>query len=488
MPSPNKIKYSTTPTLGTIKANNFLIGINSGVTYGSTSVTGFYQSLTPAASGFTIHQNKATLGPSTFRPNNDTEFINLTKALGGNVTGVTDALVYLKSQSDMVVINRDYEDVYTSGLTVCLDPGYTPSYPRSGTTFYNLANISSPLTFTLNNGISYSTEGSGSLLFDGVDDEVVSNLVYTVSSGMTWDIWIKRTSDGNIFNMIMSHFMPYLAFRGTGSGGSTNQFQIAYRSVTGGTSEQRNLYTTTTYQNNSWYNVTFTLFYDLPNLTSTAKIYVNGVLNTSVSHYSDGIYQASSTQRLRIGNYTSNQYPFPGYIGRFFIYDRVLNDNEVLSNFDAQKSRYITTYLYYRWQITESKISPPNGNCVQASEFRFRQDGVDQSMTGVTVTNPNGNNPVGEEPPKLVDNNLATKGLDLNFVTNGNVTNFIFQFPTARAFNGYRWATANDEEGRDPKSWTVSGSNNGTTWTTLHTVTNFSATSTRNTFQTAQTY
>jgi len=145
-------------------------------------------------------------------------------------------------------------------------------------------------------------------------------------------------------------------------------------------------------------------------------------------------------------------------------------------------------YLYYRWQITESKTSPPNANCVQASEFVFQIGGVDQSMAGVTVTNPSGNNPVGEEPSKLVDGNLNTKGLDLNFVTNGNVTNFIFQFSTAKAFTGYRWGTANDEESRDPKSWTIAGSNNGTTWTTLHTVSGFSATATRNTYQTAQTY
>ena len=145
-------------------------------------------------------------------------------------------------------------------------------------------------------------------------------------------------------------------------------------------------------------------------------------------------------------------------------------------------------YLYYRWQITESKTSPPNANCVQASEFVFQIGGVDQSMAGVTVTNPSGNNPVGEEPSKLVDGSLTTKSLDLNFVTNGNITNFIFQFSSAKAFTGYRWGTANDEESRDPKSWTIAGSNNGTTWTTLHTVSGFSATATRNTYQTAQTY
>jgi len=147
-----------------------------------------------------------------------------------------------------------------------------------------------------------------------------------------------------------------------------------------------------------------------------------------------------------------------------------------------------TGYLYYRWQITQAKETPPNSDCVQAAEFVFQIGGVDQSMAGVTVTNPNGNNPIGETPPNLVDNNLTTKALDLNFVSNGNITNFIFQFSSAKSFDGYRWATANDEESRDPKSWTIAGSNNGITWTTLSTVSNFTTTVARDTWQTAQTY
>jgi len=144
-------------------------------------------------------------------------------------------------------------------------------------------------------------------------------------------------------------------------------------------------------------------------------------------------------------------------------------------------------YLYYRWQITETKVTPPDNNAVQAAEFVFQIGGVDQSMAGVTVTNPSGNNPSGETPSNLVDNNLTTKALDLNFVTNG-LTNFIFQFSSAKSFNGYRWATANDFDTRDPKSWTIAGSNNGTTWTTLSTVSNFTATVARDTWQTPQTY
>jgi hypothetical protein len=341
MPFPNKIKYSTAITDGTIKTGNFLIGINSGTTYGPTSVTGFYQSLTPVASGFTIHQNKATLGPSTFRPNNDSEFITLAKALGGNVTGVTDSIVYLESQSDIVVLNRDYEDIVTSGLSICLDAGYTPSYPRSGTTFYNVANSNNTLTFSLLNGVTYSSEVGGSLVFDGADDEVVSNDVYTMVSGMTWDIWVKRTSDGNIFNMMMSNFIPYMAFRGTGSGSDINRYQVSYRTITGETTSQRNLYTTgATFSNNIWYNFTYTLLYDLQNQLATAKIYVNGVFDTSSSNYTDSLYQPSIGSRLRLGNYTNNQYPFPGNIARLLVYNKVLSDAEVLKNYNAQKSRF----------------------------------------------------------------------------------------------------------------------------------------------------
>ena len=148
-------------------------------------------------------------------------------------------------------------------------------------------------------------------------------------------------------------------------------------------------------------------------------------------------------------------------------------------------------YRYYRWQITAIKGTPlPNDGYVQAAEFVFQYNGTDRTTitSSATATNPSGSSPTGEEPPKLIDNNLATKWLDFNFTTNGNVSNFVFTFTSSYSFTGYRWATANDAEARDPKSWTLAGSPDGTNWTTLHTVTNFSATVARDTWQTAQTY
>jgi hypothetical protein len=143
-------------------------------------------------------------------------------------------------------------------------------------------------------------------------------------------------------------------------------------------------------------------------------------------------------------------------------------------------------YRYYRWQITDLK-NFSSANSVQVSEFVFQVGGSDQSMAGVLVTNPSGDNPSGEGSQNLVDNSFSTKWLDFN-IKSFNVSNVIFDFGTSRTFNGYRWATANDSDDRDPRSWTVSGSNDTSTWTLLHTVVGFTSTATRLEWQTAQTY
>lgn len=147
----------------------------------------------------------------------------------------------------------------------------------------------------------------------------------------------------------------------------------------------------------------------------------------------------------------------------------------------------ISSYRYVRWVITDLKNFSA-ANSVQVSEFVLRNNGVDISMSGSTVTNPGGNNPGSEGPSNLKDGSTSTKMLDFNIKSSPFTSIIIFDMGSATIFNGYRWATANDSEERDPKSWTISGSNDGTNYTTLHTVTGFSATSTRQAYQTAQSF
>ena len=75
--------------------------------------------------------------------------------------------------------------------------------------------------------------------------------------------------------------------------------------------------------------------------------------------------------------------------------------------------------------------------------------------------------PSGEEFTKIIDNNTATKYLTQH--ASGWVQ---FKPTTAATVVKYTITSANDVPNRDPKNWTLQGSNNGTSWTTLNTQTN----------------
>ena len=333
---PNLIKYSTTGDTLSLKKGDYYIGVGD-VGKGPTEVTEYWNGVDVPSGGYIIHKNKSVNGPAMWLCKDDAEFVYITNNIEGTTfTGATESLVYYSPMNDAMVFNRNYNTITTSLLSIVLDPSFTVSYPKSGTTFYNIGNNNNSLTFSLLNGVSYSSESGGSLVFDGVDDEVSSNAVYTMTSGSTFDIWVKRTSNGNEFNMMMSNFLPYMAFRGTGSGSDINKYQVAWYGVSGGTQTQRNLYSTgATFSNNIWYNFTYTLLYDLQTQLATGRIYINGVFNGTDSIYSDSIYQSSSIRRLLLGNYINNQYPFTGNIGRFLLYERVLSDSEIRTNYQS---------------------------------------------------------------------------------------------------------------------------------------------------------
>ncbi|WP_157309900.1 discoidin domain-containing protein [Chitinophaga tropicalis] len=73
-----------------------------------------------------------------------------------------------------------------------------------------------------------------------------------------------------------------------------------------------------------------------------------------------------------------------------------------------------------------------------------------------------------ETSGKLVDNNINTKFLLFNFSTVWAQ----LEFATPQTTGAYTMTSANDAPGRDPKNWTIEGSDNGTDWTVLDTRTN----------------
>ena len=143
------------------------------------------------------------------------------------------------------------------------------------------------------------------------------------------------------------------------------------------------------------------------------------------------------------------------------------------------RPKIITTYpQYYKLHITENKTGAPY---IQMSEFIFQTNGVDYpNMSSINISLLDGHvSPPFEVIENLIDGTGA-KFLDYDFASGG--TNIVFDFGSPIAFDGYRWQTAGDESGRDPKSWTLYGSTDNTNWDVLDIVTDFIATEDRFTF------
>jgi hypothetical protein len=73
------------------------------------------------------------------------------------------------------------------------------------------------------------------------------------------------------------------------------------------------------------------------------------------------------------------------------------------------------------------------------------------------------NSPAGEGPNNAFDNNVGTKYLNFD-KKNAGVT---VQLNAGRAVTGFTITTANDFSGRDPTSYKLYGSNDGSTWTLI---------------------
>lgn len=111
----------------------------------------------------------------------------------------------------------------------------------------------------------------------------------------------------------------------------------------------------------------------------------------------------------------------------------------------------------------------PNGTLLP--EGLIGADFTDPDENGV----PNGTifaggfpgSPANEEPPKGLDNTVASKWLA--FLPQGTYYGFRFANGQKQAVNAYTISSANDAPERDPYTWTLSGSNDGVNYTVVDT-------------------
>lgn len=220
----------------------------------------------------------------------------------------------------------------TNGLSLYLDAANSSSYSGTGSTWYDVSGNNR--NATLFNTPTYSTTNAGIFTFDDTSFEYATVPNIGSLTNFTIDTWARtnKSLTGKVTTIVTNQYdlVSNLNYSlGTNNSPSSYNmtfgfFNGAWRNVTGFSMAI-----------NTWYHLTGT--YN----GSTVSLYVNGVINTTLSYTGT----AASGGEIRIArrwddvaNVASNF--FSGDISQVRIYNRSLNSTEILQNYNATKSRF----------------------------------------------------------------------------------------------------------------------------------------------------
>ena len=320
---PNYVQYSTSNLTGSLRKGNVALGVTTASIAGPTSTTNWYTGITPTAGKYVIYKTAASGDPDIFCPQTDTELYNFVIMQGGssaNTTSVSASLAWIATQTGLMAVNFDYENIVTNGLIVNVDAGLVGSYPQTGSTWYDLSGNS--YNGALTNGPTFSSANSGSIVFDGADDYIDVNSGASLLSNVNYTkiAWFYITNLVTSNNIISGGNTGQHAFWTAG----TNKLNAGHNG------NWTTVTSTTTLVINTWYcgAVTF-------DTTNGWKLYVNGVQEDTDSNTTT----FTGTGDIQIGRYQlGNNYT--GRIAIAQIYNRVLSATEILQNYNAQKGRF----------------------------------------------------------------------------------------------------------------------------------------------------
>ena len=211
-------------------------------------------------------------------------------------------------------------NIVSDRLVLYLDAGSPNSYRSNfGTTWKDMSGNN--YNGSLVNGPTYSTASGTSILFDGVDDYIS---VTSLSLGTNWTIesWFNLTSYPELANVFSTAY---------GEGWYASSLFGGSRSIGW-------------YLDNNWRSTASNLY--VTNTWNHLVAIVDGLnhyyyLNGNIVLSYTSVATPGSTSFGEIGRiYAVNQRYFPGYIANCMAYNRALLQNEVLQNYNAQKSRF----------------------------------------------------------------------------------------------------------------------------------------------------
>ena len=316
---PNVFKYNTSSTeIQSLRRGNFYIGIGD-VAKGPTPDTGFWNGVIVGTFSYVIVLHRGENVPTFYQIQNDTELILRTNQIDKSVVRTTkeECFSYFSGQSDKMIVNRDYESVVTDGLVLNFDASYIPSYPATGSSWYNLGPTQS--NGTLENSPVFSA--GGWITFDGSNNYINVSSSVNVGNPNTICALIKLSSS-NADTIIY----------GPNANGQDNWLGIngnrLYMFVT-----QAADVNNVTFQGTTTLDTTNTRWYFVTSIVSgsSATLYLNGIQENTTSQ---AFTIASWSGTLAIGRRGAvSQRYFNGSIKNVLGYSRALSQSEILQNY-----------------------------------------------------------------------------------------------------------------------------------------------------------
>lgn len=215
--------------------------------------------------------------------------------------------------------------VVQNGLVLNLDAGVDSSYLGSGTNWADLSGQNND--GTLVNGVGYSSDNGGLLIFDGVNDHIngVHNDQTNITGDITIECWFKLSNTRN----------DWVRIFGKGDG-SNRTVGLWYNQLGGSFLYQR--YGTTSMGAQYIATVALDTWYHMVGTSSSNNhtLYLNNVVRAQSS---TGTTFYSSTDPYKVGYGSIHTYHV-GSVSNCRLYNRALTSQEIQQNFNALRGRF----------------------------------------------------------------------------------------------------------------------------------------------------
>jgi hypothetical protein len=211
-----------------------------------------------------------------------------------------------------------------------LDPNNSASYPGTGTTYTDVSGYGHHFTKSSGTFISTPIKCFQAGIFS-------TNTGNFIGGDVTIQAWINTTGVGT---QVSLHYrlMQIMSAEIPGNPGNPTDFGFGIGStgklVFGNGPSDTSVTSTTAVNTGVWLNVAVTR----NNSTGAVRLYINGVLDKSGSTEYNRLLNVQPN--LLIGAGTDGGTNWSGYMGSIIVYDKVLSNDAILSNFTTSRATY----------------------------------------------------------------------------------------------------------------------------------------------------